>query len=213
MLWSVSTLSPAVASSSVLAALSLPSLWGQPEDKFPTTGPELLIVGVFLCLYVWIQQRVQLSWTQTGTLGRRQTASLSWPFTPTQTAVAAGVEVWEMVMPTARGAQGVRRTHTPTVSLSRRPMVLPSPRRMTCNLYSAYSRWMAPVLCVFMILTPEILYIEFVFTVCCMYRYIGVCFKSGCEHATMISVHLHTVLLTDIKQDDEIRGLKRRIFW
>lgn len=172
MLWSVSTLNPAVASASVLAALSLPSLWGQPEDKFRTIGPDLFfffILGVFLFLYVWIQQRVQLSWTQTGTLGRRQTASLSWPFTPTQTAVAAGVEVWEMVTPTARGAQGVRRTHTPTDSLSRRLMVLLSPRRMTCNLYSAYSRWMATVLCVFMILTPEILYIEFVYTVCCVY--------------------------------------------
>lgn len=70
------------------------------------------------CIFVWIQQRVQLSWTQTGTLGRRQTASLSWPFTLTQTAVGAGVEVWEMVTPTARGALGVRRTHTPTDNLS-----------------------------------------------------------------------------------------------
>lgn len=120
---------------------------------------------------MWIQQRVQLSWTQTGTLGRRQTASLSWPFTPTQTAVAAGVEVWEMVTPTARGAQGVRRTHTPTDSFSRRLMVLPSPRRMTSNLYTAYSRWMAPVLCV----TPTGLYTGFVHTVCCVYSYIHVC--------------------------------------
>lgn len=116
---------------------------------------------------MWIQQRVQLSWTQTGTLGRRQTASLSWPFTPTQTAVAAGVEVWEMVTPTARGAQGVRRTRTPTDSLSRRLMVLPSPRRMTSNLYSAYSRWMSQVLCV--LVSPKGLYIEYVHTVCCVY--------------------------------------------
>lgn len=69
---------------------------------------------IIFCLYVWIQQRVQPSWTQTGTLAPRQTASLSWPFTPTPTAVAAEVEVWEMVTPTARGAQGVSRIRTPT---------------------------------------------------------------------------------------------------
>lgn len=133
------------------------------EAKFRTNSPLLLVQTfffphcrcIFLFLYVWIQQRVQLSWTQTGTLGRRQTASLSWPFTPTQTAVAAGVEVWETVTPTARGAQGVRRTHTPTDSLSCRLMVLPSPRRMTSNLYT---RWMTPVLYVLMILTPKGLY-------------------------------------------------------
>ena len=125
---------------------------------------------------MWIQQRVQLSWTQTGTLGRRQTASLSWPFTPTQTAVAAGVEVWEMVTPTARGAQGVRRTRTPTDSLSRRLMVLPSPRRMTSNLYSAYSRLMSPVLCV--LVSPKGLYIEYVHMVYCVYIYIHVCVES-----------------------------------
>ena len=122
---------------------------------------------------MWIQQRVQLSWTQTGTLGRRQTASLSWPFTPTQTAVAAGVEVWEMVTPTARGAQGVRRTRTPTNSLSRRLMVLPSPRRMTSNLYSAYSRLMSPVLCV--LVSPKGLYIEYLHMVYCVYIYTRVC--------------------------------------
>lgn len=76
---------------------------------------------IILFLYVWIQQRVQHSWTLTGTLARRQTASLSWPFTPTQTAVAGEVEVWEMVMPTARGAQGVSRIRTPT---DRQPAVL-----------------------------------------------------------------------------------------
>lgn len=128
---------------------------------------------------MWIQQRVQLSWTQTGTLGRRQTASLSWPFTPTQTAVAAGVEVWEMVTPTARGAQGVRRTRTPTDSLSRRLMVLPSSRRMTSNLYSAYSRWMSPVLCV--LVSPKGLYIEYVHTVCCVYIYVCVEWLSACH--------------------------------
>lgn len=84
------------------------------EANLRTNSPPL--VQNSFVFFVWIQQRVQHSWTQTGTLGRRQTASLSWPFTPTQTAVAAGVEVWEMVMPTARGAQGVRRTHTPTDS-------------------------------------------------------------------------------------------------
>lgn len=128
---------------------------------------------------MWIQQRVQLSWTQTGTLGRRQTASLSWPFTPTQTAVAAGVEVWEMVTPTARGAQGVRRTRTPTDSLSRRLMVLPSSRRMTSNLYSAYSRWMSPVLCV--LVSPKGLYIEYVHTVYCVYIYVCVEWLSACH--------------------------------
>lgn len=142
-----------------LFLLSLPHLWGQTEDKLPTTiGPFFFFhlgVYIFLFLYVWLQQRVQLSWTQTGTLGRRQTASLSWPFTPTQTAVAAGVEVWEMVTPTARGAQGVRRTHTPTDSLSRPLMVLLLPRRMTSSLYR---RWMTPVLCVLMGLTPKGLY-------------------------------------------------------
>lgn len=56
------------------------------------------------------QQRVQRSWTQMGTLEQRQTASLSWLFTLTQTAVAAGVGVWETVTPTARGAQGVSST-------------------------------------------------------------------------------------------------------
>lgn len=97
-------------------ATSLRPNWGQTPHYYWSRPFFSLIVGVFfLFLYVWIQQRVQLSWTQTGTLGRRQTASLSWPFTPTQTAVAAGVEVWETVTPTARGAQGVRRTHTPTV--------------------------------------------------------------------------------------------------
>lgn len=126
-------------------ATSLRPIWGQPLLLVQTSFFFPHCRCIFLFLYVWIQQRVQLSWTQTGTLGRRQTASLSWPFTPTQTAVAAGVEVWETVTPTARGAQGVRRTHTPTDSLSCRLMVLPSPRRMTSNLYS---RWMTPVLCV-----------------------------------------------------------------
>lgn len=85
----------------------------RPEGKrLPPFFPAWKII---LFLYVWIQQRVQPSWTQTGTPARRQTASLSWPFTPTQTAVAAEVEVWEMVMPTARGAQGVSRIRTPTV--------------------------------------------------------------------------------------------------
>lgn len=33
------------------------------------------------------------------------------------------------------------------------------------------------------------------------------CLYSGCEHVTLISVHLHTILLTEIKQDNEIKGL------
>ena len=81
-----------------------------------------------------------------------------------------------MVTPTARGAQGVRRTRTPTDSLSRRLMVLPSPRRMTSNLYSAYSRLMSPVLCV--LVSPKGLYIEYVHMVYCVYIYIHVCVES-----------------------------------
>ena len=33
--------------------------------------------------------------------------------------------------------------------------------------------------------------------------YIGVFLKSGCEHVTL---HLHTILLTEMKHDNEIRG-------
>ena len=94
----------------------LPAIYHHRSRFFPS----FFIIFHWKCIFVWIQQRVQLSWTRTGTLGRRQTASLSWPFTLTQTAVGAGVEVWEMVTPTARGALGVRRTRTPTDSLSRR---------------------------------------------------------------------------------------------
>lgn len=93
------------------------SFLAKSPTKCPTTaGTRFFSREVYL--FLWIPQRVQLSWTQTGTLGQRQTVSLSWPFTPTQTAAAAGVEVWEMVMPTARGAQGVRRTLTSTVNLA-----------------------------------------------------------------------------------------------
>lgn len=33
--------------------------------------------------------------------------------------------------------------------------------------------------------------------------YIGVFLKSGCEHVTL---HLHTIVLTEMKHDNEIRG-------
>lgn len=117
-----------------------------------------------------------------------------------------------MVTPTARGAQGVRRTHTPTDSLPRRLMVLPSPRRMTSDLYN---RWMTPVLCVLMIPTPRGLYKNCVRTVSRVYlssECVCVeCFDCGREHVTLISVHLHTILLTAIKQEDEITSLRVQI--
>lgn len=65
-------------------------------------------------IFVWILQRVQLSWTRMETLGQRRTVSRSWPSTLTQTAAAVAVEVWETVTSTPRGAPGVRRTSTPS---------------------------------------------------------------------------------------------------
>lgn len=37
------------------------------------------------------------------------------------------------------------------------------------------------------------------------------CVDRGREHVTLISVHLHTILLTAIKQDDEITSLRAQI--
>lgn len=64
------------------------------------------------------------------------------------------------------------------------------------------------MLCVLVVLTPK----GNTWSLCSVCTYIGVCFHSGCEHVTLISVHLHTILLSEIKQDNEIRGLQRGIF-
>lgn len=35
------------------------------------------------------------------------------------------------------------------------------------------------------------------------------CVQSGCEHVELISAHPHSILLSELKQGDEIRGSQR----